>query len=81
MITPMKSAEEQEASLARLRKLYPKAKEEDLPIIEDNLDRYVKLAWEIYERLKREGKPIPRAMFISGKGKVDSITKRMEPKS
>jgi hypothetical protein len=35
-------------NLDELKKLYPSLTDEELVIAQENLDRYLKLAWEIY---------------------------------
>lgn len=39
-----------------LRALFPALRDEELKVAEENLDRYLQLAWEICEEL-RDGKP------------------------
>jgi hypothetical protein len=42
-----------EPLLAQLKKLYPKLLDEELVIAKENLDRYLLVAWEIYEDLQK----------------------------
>ena len=51
--------DDQEDNLDELRKLYPDLSDEELRIVQDNLDRYIRVMWRIYKRLKAEGKDWP----------------------
>jgi hypothetical protein len=42
-----------EMHLEKLKTLYPTFSPEELTIVKDTLDRYLLLAWEIYEALER----------------------------
>ncbi len=49
---------EEDNNLDEIRKLYPQMSDEELRIAQDNLRRYVKVLWDIAERLHQEGKSI-----------------------
>ncbi len=49
---------EEDNNLDEIRKLYLQMSDEELRIAQDNLQRYVKVLWDIAERLDRKGKPI-----------------------
>ena len=69
----MKSDEE---ILGQLKTLYPALSPGELVIAKENIDRYLLLAWEIYENLEREGESTltPFRSGSSMQGKVDSHT-------
>ena len=46
-------------SLEKLRVLYPTLSDEELAMARENLDRYLLLAWEIYEDLKIASQAVP----------------------
>ena len=48
-----------ENNLDDIRKLYPQMSDDELRIARDNLRRYVAAIWQIYSRLKAEGKSWP----------------------
>ena len=50
--------EDEDDNLDEIRKLYPQMTDEELRVAQDNLRRYVKVLWDIADRLHREGKSI-----------------------
>lgn len=38
----------------RLRKLYPHLSDEEMIIAEENLDAYIELTWNMYQRIRRD---------------------------
>ena len=50
---------EDEENLDEMRKLYPHMSDDELRIAKANLRRYVAIIWQIYSRLKDEGKDWP----------------------
>jgi hypothetical protein len=64
--------------LETLKALYPDLSPEELVVARDNLDRYLSLAWEIFEksqRFSRGGPPESSRevdLAVGSKGKVDS---------
>jgi hypothetical protein len=65
-----------EPLLAQLKKLYPKLSDEELVIAKENLDRYLLVAWEIYEDLQKSKTDAltPSSLSPSINSKVDSQT-------
>lgn len=63
-----------EQLLAQLKTLYPNLSDEDLILAKEALDRYLLLAWEIYEDLDRQGVLTAFPASSSIDGKVDSPT-------
>jgi hypothetical protein len=64
--------------IATLKALYPNLSPEELELAEENLDRYLSLAWEIFEdsRLAARSEPplssLDQHLAVPSKGKVDS---------
>jgi len=46
--------------LEKLEALYPNLSEEELAEAADNLDRYLTLAWEIYEDLQTQNRALTK---------------------
>ena len=49
---------DQDDNLDEIRKLFPQMSDEELRIAQDNLRLYLKVLWDIAERLHREGKSL-----------------------
>jgi hypothetical protein len=47
-------------NLDEIKKLYPQLSNEELRIARDNLDRYIRVMYRIYCRLKAESKELPK---------------------
>jgi hypothetical protein len=64
--------------IATLKALYPNLSPEELELAKENVDRYLSLAWEIFEdsRLAARCEPHPSSLdsnlAVPSKGKVDS---------
>ncbi len=64
--------------LDALKALYPNLSPEELVLTRENVDRYLSLAWEIFEdaRLPTRCEPAPPSpnhhLAVGSKGKVDS---------
>lgn len=63
-----------EELLAQLKTLYPTLSPEELLLAKENLERYLLLAWEIYEELERNPRATLTPSFPSSsiQAKVDS---------
>lgn len=64
-------------NLENLRVLYPTLSDEELAVARENLDRYLLLAWEVYEDLKIAAQAAPLTVQSSDctmSIKVDSHT-------
>lgn len=62
--------------------LYPKLNAEELAVAKDNLDRYLALAWEIFEdsRLEVESRPLPGFPESSSRGNIQERSIANKPK-
>lgn len=61
-----------EQLLAQLKRLYPQLAPDEILVVKETLDRYLLLAWDIYEELERQRALTASPAGPSIEGKVDS---------